>query len=56
MSCIWRAVLHILELNISWQYDISSSDGKAVQEMKVSIRDLQRKCTLIIDWDISICF
>lgn len=46
--------LHLLDLNISWQYDVIASDGKAVQKKKNSIRDLQRKHVLIVDWNISI--
>lgn len=46
--------LHLLDLNISWQYDVIASDGKAVQKMKNSIRDLQRKHVLTVDWNISI--
>lgn len=44
-----RAGLHLLELNISLQEDVSASDGKAVWEMKNSIRDLQRNPILIVD-------
>lgn len=54
LNYMLRAGLHLLELNISWQYDVGASDRKAVQEMKNSIRDLQRICILIVDWDISI--
>lgn len=46
--------LHLLDLNISWQYDVIASDGKAVQKNNNSIRDLQRKHVLIVDWNISI--